>query len=68
VSNNRSVVRVALVAAALFCQVGAASAQSSLDDLLRPYLSQYELPALAAAVVRDGQDSRMRTFVCWIRR
>jgi CubicO group peptidase (beta-lactamase class C family) len=53
--QNRSLVRVALVVAALFCQVGSASAQGSIDGLLRPYLARYELPALAAAVVRDGK-------------
>lgn len=32
-----------------------AQAQSSLDAMLTPYLQQYRLPALAAAVVKDGQ-------------
>ena len=27
---------------------------ASLDDILKPYLAKYDLPALAAAVVRDG--------------
>jgi CubicO group peptidase (beta-lactamase class C family) len=30
-------------------------AQTSLDDLLRPYLSRYDLPSVAAAVVKDGK-------------
>jgi CubicO group peptidase (beta-lactamase class C family) len=33
----------------------AVKAQNSLDSLLLPYLSKYELPALAAAVVKDGK-------------
>jgi CubicO group peptidase (beta-lactamase class C family) len=46
---------VALVVAALVCQVGSASARDSLDALLTPYLDKYDLPALAAAVVKDGK-------------
>lgn len=34
---------------------GFARAQASLDKQLEPYLSRYELPALAAAVVLDGK-------------
>lgn len=30
-------------------------AQTSLDSMLKPYLSRYNLPALAAAVVKDGK-------------
>jgi CubicO group peptidase (beta-lactamase class C family) len=32
-----------------------ANAPASLDKELQPYLAKYELPALAAAVVKDGQ-------------
>jgi CubicO group peptidase (beta-lactamase class C family) len=53
--KNPFVVSIALVATALSCPVGSASAQASLDGLLRPYLARYELPALAAAVVKDGK-------------
>src|SRR4029453_11133559 len=52
---NRTIVRVALIFAALVCQVGSASAQESLDALLDPYLAKSDLPALAAAVVKDGK-------------
>jgi CubicO group peptidase (beta-lactamase class C family) len=52
---NRTIVRVALIVAALVCRVGSASAQESLDALLEPYLTKYDLPALAAAVVKDGK-------------
>lgn len=34
---------------------GVAPAQESLNPLLHPYLAAYEIPALAAAVVQDGQ-------------
>jgi CubicO group peptidase (beta-lactamase class C family) len=34
---------------------GAASAQTSLDATLKSYSAKYELPALAAAVVKDGK-------------
>jgi CubicO group peptidase (beta-lactamase class C family) len=33
----------------------AAMAQTSLNSLLKPYLSRYNLPAVAAAVVQDGK-------------
>ncbi len=35
---NHSLVRMALVATVLFCAVGSASAQTSLDALLVPFL------------------------------
>jgi CubicO group peptidase (beta-lactamase class C family) len=34
---------------------GSASAQASLNALLTPFLARYELPALAAAAVKDGK-------------
>ncbi len=34
---------------------GTAQAQTSLNFLLHPYLSKYDLPAIAAAVVKDGK-------------
>jgi len=34
---------------------GMAAAQISLDSKLKPYLTQYELPAMAAAVVNEGR-------------
>src|SRR5262245_17077866 len=43
-----------LVAAALFA-APPARAQVSLDETLTPYLEKYQLPALAAAVVKDGK-------------
>jgi CubicO group peptidase (beta-lactamase class C family) len=43
-----------LVLLAVLGAAGAASAQTSLNDVLQPCLARYELPALAAAVVRNG--------------
>ena len=45
----------ALVVVAVLFIPAASSAQGSLDSVLTPYLSKYELPALAAAVVQDGK-------------
>ncbi|MHB8069033.1 MAG: serine hydrolase domain-containing protein [Desulfobaccales bacterium] len=45
-----------VLALAIFLgSVGVAGAQTSLDDILTPYLARYDLPALAAAVVQDGK-------------
>src|SRR6266481_4317421 len=52
---NHSLVRMALVVAVLFCAVGSTSAQTSLDAVLVPFLARYELPAVAAAVVKGGK-------------
>jgi CubicO group peptidase (beta-lactamase class C family) len=46
---------MALATAILSCAAGPARAQGKLDEVLTPYLSRYELPALAAAVVQDGK-------------
>jgi CubicO group peptidase (beta-lactamase class C family) len=47
--------RTTLAAVLFFSAGGAANAQTSLDDLLTPYLAKHDLPALAAAVVQDGK-------------
>jgi CubicO group peptidase (beta-lactamase class C family) len=52
--HTHSLMRTALVAVALFGAVGFAGAQASLDPLLTPFLARYELPAIAAAVVKGG--------------
>ena len=54
-SFNHSLIRTALVVSVLFCAFDPASAQVSLDAILAPVLTRYELPALAAAVVKDGK-------------
>jgi CubicO group peptidase (beta-lactamase class C family) len=46
---------MALVATVLCCTAGSAAAQASLNTMLAPFLARYELPALAAAVVKDGK-------------
>lgn len=42
-------------ASAVFCNPGIAAAQTSLNPLLTPYLSRYDLPAVAAAAIKDGK-------------
>jgi CubicO group peptidase (beta-lactamase class C family) len=51
----KAVVRLVVVLAAVCASRVALAAPASLDDVLRPYLDRYGLPALAAAVVRDGK-------------
>ncbi len=46
---------LALILSPLLLGAGTAPAQSSLDDMLRPYLEEYRLPAVAAAIVRNGE-------------
>jgi CubicO group peptidase (beta-lactamase class C family) len=46
---------VLFVVSILFCTFGTAQAQTSLNTRLTPYLSQYNLPALSAAVVKGGR-------------
>lgn len=44
-----------LAAMVMFFNSGTAHAQDSLDSILKPYLLRYDLPAIAAAVVKDGK-------------
>ncbi len=44
-----------IAASAIFFVSGTAKAQPSLDSLLTPYLTRYDLPAIAAAVVKEGK-------------
>jgi len=53
--RHRWVVRLLLVATMLCCAAGSAGAQASLNTMLAPFLARYQLPALAAAVVKDGK-------------
>lgn len=46
--------RIVLALAIFFGSVDVAGSQISLDELLTPYLARYDLPALAAAAVQDG--------------
>ncbi len=47
--------RVVLCFFVFFCIAVNASAYESLDPVLKPYLDEYRLPALAAAVVKEGE-------------
>jgi CubicO group peptidase (beta-lactamase class C family) len=47
--------RLVLSLAVFFYSVSFAGAQTSLNEILTPYLARYDLPALAAAVVQDGK-------------
>ena len=44
-----------LIAFSIFFISGTATAQTSLDSLLTPYLARYDLPAIAAAIVKEGK-------------
>lgn len=44
-----------LIVLTIFLISGTAKAQTSLDSMLDPYLTRYDLPAIAAAVVKDGK-------------
>ena len=54
-SLNGSLARTALVASVLSCASAGAAAPASLDEVLTPHLARHGLPALAAAVVKDGE-------------
>lgn len=47
--------RIVLSLVIFFYSVCIAGAQTSLNEILTPYLTRYDLPALAAAVVQDGK-------------
>lgn len=47
--------RVPALALAVIAATGFAHAAGPLHETLHPYLARYELPALAAAVVRNGR-------------
>lgn len=53
--GNNPLLTTTLMGVVLSCAAGAAHAQTSLDSTLKPYLARYELPALGAAVVRNGK-------------
>jgi CubicO group peptidase (beta-lactamase class C family) len=53
--NTRWYVPVALFIICIFFNTQIANGQTILDSMLKPYLSQYDLPAIAAAVVKRGK-------------
>ncbi len=54
-SRNCLFLRTALMTLCFVFVGGVVSAQTSLNKQLEPFLGRYELPALAAAVVKDGK-------------
>ncbi len=55
INSARRCLLATLVAITIFLMAGPLGAQTSLDSLLKPYLTRYDLPAAAAAVVKDGK-------------
>lgn len=54
-NSTRRCLLATLIALIMFFISGTAKAQASLDSMLNPYLARYDLPAIAAAVVKDGK-------------
>ncbi|HEY7428153.1 MAG TPA: serine hydrolase domain-containing protein [Gemmataceae bacterium] len=54
-SRSNTLLLPALITLTLGSAVSGARAETSLDPELKPYLAKYGLPALAAAVVKDGK-------------
>jgi CubicO group peptidase (beta-lactamase class C family) len=54
-TDNSHTVRAMIVILSVGCVAGEVNAQATLDAELKPFLGKYELPALAAAVVKDGK-------------
>ncbi|MCX5850074.1 MAG: serine hydrolase [Deltaproteobacteria bacterium] len=54
-NSTRRCLLAAFFVSTVFFICGTAQAQTSLNSLLKPYLTQYDLPAIAAAVVKDGK-------------
>ena len=53
--NKRRFIAPAVVVLSMLVFSGVVGARTSLDSMLTPYLVRYDLPALAAAVVKDGK-------------
>ena len=54
-NSTRRCLLAAFLVSTIFFICGVAQAQTSLDSLLKPYMTKYDLPAIAAAVVKDGK-------------
>lgn len=54
-NGTRRCLLATFVATTIFFIAGPLKAQTSLDSLLNPYLTRFDLPAIAAAVVKDGK-------------
>ncbi len=53
--NTRWYVSAVLFVICIFFNTQFASGRTNLDSILKPYLSQYDLPAIGAAVVKKGK-------------
>jgi CubicO group peptidase (beta-lactamase class C family) len=53
--KTRSYVSIALLMICVLLNTGTAQGQNSLNPLLKPYLSDFNLPAIGAAVVKNGE-------------
>jgi CubicO group peptidase (beta-lactamase class C family) len=53
--SRRRLIFAALTALSIFISAGTAKAQTSLNPMLSPYLTRYNLPSIAAAVVKNGK-------------
>ena len=54
-NSTRQYLLTAFFISTIFFIFGVVQAQTSLDSMLKPYLAQYGLPSIAAAVVKDGK-------------
>jgi len=54
-NSTRRCLFATLIVLTIFFISGTAKAQTSLDSMLEPYLTRYDLPAVAAAVIKDGK-------------
>ena len=54
-NSTRQYLLTAFFISTIFFIFGFVQAQTSLDSMLKPYLTQYSLPSIAAAVVKDGK-------------
>jgi CubicO group peptidase (beta-lactamase class C family) len=54
-NSTRRYLLATFLVSTFFFIFGVAQAQTSLDFMLKPYLTKYDLPAIAAAVVKDGK-------------
>ncbi len=54
-NSTRRCLVVTFVVSTVFFIFGTAQARTSLNSMLNPYLARYDLPAIAAAVVKGGE-------------
>lgn len=54
-NSTRRCLFTTFIVLSIFFISGITKAQTSLDSMLEPYLTRYNLPAIAAAVIKDGK-------------